>query len=674
MITSLGVGSGLDINGLLTQLLAAERQPVTFRLDRKEVGLQAELSALGSLKSALAEFRTAQTSLADIGGFNAVSINADDTELFTATGDSDASIGKYSVEVTNLAQSQKLASKAFSSTTEAIGSGTLNFRFGTYDSGANSFTTNAEKPAKSVVIDPANSSLQGIRDAVNEAEIGVNASIIDDGTGKRLVFSTDDTGASNGLQITVSGDSVGDDVDDSGLSQLAYDPTASAGSGKNLTETVVAEDAQLIVDGLTISRPSNSVSGMIEGVTLELHKEDPGKATILRVENDNDATFSATKSFVDAYNTLQQSLNTLTSFDEESDIRGPLLGDSAVRGIESQVRRLLGSPIQGLTGALVSPADAGIETQQDGTLVLDETKLKDAIDKDTFGVARLFADAGATSDSLSRFSGFTKNSVAGNYAVTVTQLATQGQFTGSTMSAFPLTVDTDNDEFTIRIDGTVSGSITLTQGAYADGDALAAEVQSRINGDTNLNDAGHSVAVSFVTDHLEIVSSQYGSVSKVEVLSVDTNSAASLGLSIGGGTDGVDVVGTIGGIDAAGSGRTLTGKGDASGIAMDVLGGALGDRGTLSFSHGMAAQLRDLMDTMLGADSLVELRIDGLNDRISSVGDDRAALDRRMERIESRLVKQFTSLDTLLGSLQSTSSFLTQQLAALPGPRQIRNN
>lgn len=673
-ISSPGIASGLDVVGLVNQLVAAEGQPAILRLDRKEANLTAEVSALGTLKSAVFDFQQAQNSLKDISAFQSNSAKSGRQDLFSVTADTEAVASGYNVEVTSLAQSEKLASKAFQNTTDEIGTGALTFRFGTYDSDANSFTANPDKSSHSIIIDSANNTLQGIRDAVNEGEIGVTASIINDGTGNRLVFSSVDTGAANGLQITVSGDSVGDNIDDTGLSQLAYDPTAAGvGSGKNLSQNVVAKDAVIVVDGITVTRSSNTLTGVIEGVTLNLIAEEPGTVTTLTVENDNDSISTAVSQFVDSFNTLKQTLDSLTGYDAETGVSGVLLGDATARSIESQIQRVLGVTIDGLSGPLRSLSDIGISTERNGTLVIDSTMLQEAIDENGLGVARLFADSGTASDSLIGFSGFSGDSITGEYAINIAQLATQGVYTGAATSGFPITVDSDNDTFSLEVDGINSQTISLTQGTYNNGAELAAELQSQISGDSSLGDAGISVVVNYQSDHLEIVSSRYGSTSSVDFVSVDTNSSSTLGLSVGAGTAGTDVTGTIGGLNATGSGQTLTGTGDASGISIQVLGGTLGDRGNISIGRGIASQLEALV-TALTSNNLLDTRIDGLNDRISDISDDRETLDRRLAVIEERFLAQFSALDVLIGQLQSTSTFLTQQLANLPGPRRVDAN
>ncbi|HEC17348.1 MAG TPA: flagellar hook protein [Sedimenticola sp.] len=671
-ITATGIGSGLDIEGIVQQLVLAERTPVDQRLDSKEEDIQARITAFGSLKSGLSSFQSALADLTTAAGFQKTSVTSSNSSVFTATASGSVTPGDFSIEITSLAQSHKLASKAFANTTDAVGTGVLTFRFGTYDSGANTFTANPDKTIETVTIDGTNNSLQGIRDAVNAADIGVSASIVNDGSGYRLLFKSDDSGAANSLEVTVSDTGDSNDLDDAGLSQLAYDPTAAGvGSGKNLSQTSEAKDAAFSIDGLAMTRSTNTVTGAIEGVTLELKAQTSGTPETLSVGQDKAAVSSMIGSFVSGYNTLKGVLESLAGYDAATQTGGVLMGDSLINGVGNQINTILSGAVSGLTGKYTALSQVGITTQADGTLELDDSVLSAALNDNFDAVARVFAATGEPTDALINFTGASSATKAGDYAVTVTQLATQGSYTGAATSGFPLTVDASNDTFEIKVDGVQSGTITLTQKSYASGTELAAELQSRINADSALKNASVDVVVSFNTDHFEITSSRYGSASKVEFTAVE---GSGLGLSVGAGTDGVDVAGTIGGVAATGSGRELRGTGDADGLQLDVLGGALGDRGTVSFTRGVADQLDSSLDAYLGTDNLIDMRTDGLDTTLDSISDQRDRLDERMLSLEARYRAQFTALDLLVSQLQSTSSFLTQQLSNLPGAYKVKSS
>ena len=234
-ITASGMGSGMDINSLVSQLVAAERQPAATRLDRREAALQTQISAIGNFKGALSKFQSTLSGLKNAdtfqGGAKATVAN---DKLFTASASKSAPAGSYSVKVEQLAQSQRLATSAdhrFKNLTDPVGTGTLTFQFGTYGGTAANptFTANPDQSIKTVTIDASNNTLSGVMKAINDAKIGVQASIVNDGGGYRLVLGSTATGAANSLKITAA-DGDGNHTDLAGLSLLAHDPTLIDGA------------------------------------------------------------------------------------------------------------------------------------------------------------------------------------------------------------------------------------------------------------------------------------------------------------------------------------------------------------------------------------------------------------------------------------------------------------
>ncbi len=560
--------------------------------------------------------------------------------------------------MTALASAHTLASAAdgsYTDVTDEVGTGSLTFKFGTTALGPYSFTQNPDKATETVTIDASNNSLEGIRDAVNSADIGVSASIVYDGDEYRLTFVSAETGAANSLQITVDDTGDGVDTDNNGLSRLAYN-----GGALNMEQTAAAQDAALTVNGIPISSATNVVADAIEGVTLTLKAAGTSSVTL---SQDDSAALDAAKAFVNGYNALASSIDTLSGYNADTEQGGILIGDATTRNISSQLRRILGGAIGGVGGAYNSLATVGITTDAfTGKLQLDESKFNEALTNDADSVARLFAATASASDALVRYDGAGAATVVGDYAVNITQLATQGSYTGADIASF--TVDADNDTFAIKLDGIDSGTITLTQGSYT-ATSLAAELQARINGDSELSANGVSATVTVASNKLLIKSDRYGSASTAEITSVDTSTAATLGLSVAAGSDGLDVAGTIGGIAATGAGRFLTGTGNADGLKIEILGGATGDRGTLNFTRGYADLIARLISDMLESNSALDSRSEGLETEIEAIAAQRQAFDRRMSVFESRVRAQFTALDGLLGQLEVTSTFLTQQLAGL---------
>lgn len=664
MVSAPGIGSGLDVNGIVSQLMAAERQPLAA-LTKQELVYTQKLSAFGQLRSALAGFQSALNDLSNGSKFQALSASSSDTQVLTASASGKAIPASYQIEVTQLAQQHKLATAGYATTDELVGSGTLTIQFGTYDSVGNTFTANADKAAKSITIDPANNTLAGIRDAINAANAGVTATIVNDGsaTGNRLVLTSADSGAANSLKISVA-DGDGNSLDGSGLSTLAFDPTAAVGSGKNLSQVAAARNAQLAIDGIAVSQATNTVSNAIEGVTLSLNQTNVGETLTLAVSRDKGAVTDAVQAFVNSYNGASSTLKKLTAFNGPGAQNGVLLGDGTTRAIQVQMRSLLNTSIDN-GSELTTLSQIGVSFNIDGTLSLDSAKLNTAIDTKFDDIAALFAKAGKTTDSLVSYSASTSKTLPGTYAVSVSQLATRGLTEGSQAASLTVTAGV-NDQLDLTVDG-LAVSVTLGAATYASADALAAEIQSKVNGATGTSG---SVLVSQAGGVLSLVSARYGSASQAAV--TGGSAMTSLFGAAPVTTGGVDVTGTINGAAASGNGQTLTGAtGNASeGLALLIAGGALGARGNVSFSLGYAFQLGQYLDTTLGADGLLKSRTDGLDSSMKRLDERQEQLEARLVQIEKRYRAQFTALDAMLSSMNNTSNFLAQQLANLPGSSQ----
>ncbi|MEM1404372.1 MAG: flagellar filament capping protein FliD [Pseudomonadota bacterium] len=677
MVAATGIGSGLDIEGLVTQLVNAERVPPETRLTNREAELTSELSAFGTLQGALSNFQSSVRNLTNASTFDQRSGSSSNSDAVTATVESNAAVGTFNVNVDQLAAAQSLASESFSSASEEVGEGTLTFRFGTVTATPetstpqtfDNFELNADRSTATVTIDSSNNTLEGVRNAINEADIGVSAAIVNDGTGFRLLLSSEESGAANALELRVDDTGDGIDSDASGLSRLAFNEDAN-----NLSQTVAATDANFTVNGLSLTSASNTVEEVIDGISLTLRETTDAPVQITATQNEG-AVRSAIESFVSSYNNVVNVTNNLTSYDAETNVAGPLQGDFSARSIVTQIRNAISEGANGFGGPFSSLSELGITTQADGTLSIDDADLNAALRDNFESIRGVFAEFGATTDAGVQFNGGSTATQVGSYEVVVTQLATRGILQGSSITEptvpSPLTIDGDNDSLEITVDGVASGTISLTQGTYDSGDALAAELQSRINGDSNLTSAGVSVSVSFSGDNrLEITSSRYGSASNVEITSVGTTSAATLGLAVGQGVDGVDVAGTIGGVAATGSGQSLRASddSDAAGINLTITGGNLGSRGNIEFSTGVAVGLNGLLENFLSSDGLINLRTTGIQESVDRIGDDREALELRLDALEARYRAQFNALDSLLANLQSTGDFLLTQLESIPLP------
>ncbi|WP_295628330.1 flagellar filament capping protein FliD [uncultured Nitrosomonas sp.] len=654
MLSSPGIGSGLDVTGIVSQLMALERRPLAS-LDTKEAKQQTQLTAFGSLKGALSSFQSSLSALANPEKYTAKTASLADTTLANVSATSTTATGSYSMEIQTLAQSHKLKSANFATTGTTIGSGTITIQFGTYSGGA--FTLNPDKAAQSISISSDNSSLAGIRDTINLANAGVTASIVNDGTGNRLVIASTDTGLSNALKITTN-DTDTNDTDNVGLSQLNYD--ASTGGTTNLTETVAASNATLVIDGILINKASNKITDAIEGVTLDLLKTNTGTTTTLNLSRDTASAQSAVSSFVKAFNDLNKTIVDLSKYDAATKRASILTGDSTVRSIQTQLRNTISDPLTTAGGGLSILTEVGVSFQANGTLKFDSTALSQVLNDPTKDISTLFASVGKTSDSLVSFISAKPDTNNGKHSLDISQIATQGTAAGSTPAALIINTGV-NDTLNFTING-VSASVTLATGTYT-ATSLSAEIQSRINGAPEISAAGIKVALSESAGKLTITSDQFGAASTVSI--TGGNGKQDL-FGIPVETSGVDVAGTINGVTATGSGQILTGDADSSGLTLKISGGTTGARGNVDFAHGFAAKLGKLVDDMLKS-NLIDNRIDGINSSIKDIESQREALNQRLEGVEKRIRAQFSALDATIVSMTQTSNFLQQQLSRLPG-------
>ena len=674
-----GVGSGLDIEGLIGQLMAAERVPVERRLIARETEITQDISALGSLKGALSAFQSTLSSVNAIDTYEKRVASSSNVSAATVSATSDAAVGTYNLTVESLANAQSLAVRnQFSSVNEAVGTGTLTFTFGTTSYTADTstpvntandtydgFVEKAGAASKTVTIDSTNNTLSGVRDAINAANIGVSAAIVNDGTSFRLLISSNSTGAENSLQISVSDSGDSNDTDQSGLSRLAFN--GSAGT-TNVYQTTAASDAAFTINGLSLTSTGNTVTDAVTGLTLTL-KETTSAAEISVTDNKGGIK-QAINTFVSGYNDLITTLNQLTSYDAATGARGALQGDFSARSIFSQLRSTLGNAADGYKGALSRLPEIGITSTATGTLAVDDTKLTSALESnfdDVTGVLAHFAEPAAGSGIS--VADFTETTAKGEYTVAVSSLATSGKMAATVPSAgFPITIDSSTDSFVATIDGTASGTITLSNQAYANLAAIATELQTKINADATLRAAGKAVTVSVSGNDIEIRSNSLGSTSTVAMVNAGTDTTiVALGLALATTTNGTDLVGTIDGVAGTASGNTLKGAvgTTASGLSLDI---SSTTGGTVTVSYGVADQLDTWLASLLGDDNVLDSRITSLNTRISEISDERTAAERRFDAIEKRYRAQFNALDSLLNELNSTGSFISDQLANIPLP------
>ncbi|MBM3114208.1 flagellar filament capping protein FliD [Jeongeupia naejangsanensis] len=400
-------GSGLDINSIVSQLMQIEQQPIA-KLNTKEVSFQSQLSALGTVKGALSSFQSTVAALMDINKLNGVKATSSGTDVATVTASNTADLGNFSLDVLKLAQRQRLTSQAgqFTSGDQVlvpkgsdVAKAKLTFTFGKIDAAAtDGFKPNASAPAKSVDISDINGdgqiTLSEVRDAINkQSDLGVTASLVKDSDNSvRLVMTGANTGENYAFKVGVETTDAGGATVASDLSKLAFDPNGGTtdangnlvANGFTILKDGFAQNAQAKVNGIDVSSASNTLTDVVGGLTITLLKtttDTNNKSTPIQInsQRDSGAIKSALSAFVKAYNDVQTSITSVAGYNADTKASGILQGDASVRGVQNQLRSMLGEAFGGSDQAIKTMSQLGIAFQSDGKLALDSTKLDKAV-------------------------------------------------------------------------------------------------------------------------------------------------------------------------------------------------------------------------------------------------------------------------------------------------------
>ena len=373
-LSSPGIGSGLDVNSIVTQLVSLERRPIE-NLQVKAATLQTRLSGIGQLQGALAGLQDAAKKLATPSTYDAMSVTSSDSASVTAalSSGTSPSLGTFSVAVTSLAAGQTLVSGSgqFTAATQTVGSGTLTLELGQWLPG-DVFSPKSGSTPSAVTI-AAGDSLSAIKDKINAANAGVSASLVTDANGVRLSLQSTATGAVNGFRLTVADDD-GINTDATGLSRLAYDPGNAAAQ---MTRTVAAADAVALVNGIEVKSANNVFDGAIQGLSFTAKKVTTANVN-LTAGKDTAAVRQAVNGFVSAYNAVSRFLSEQTKYDPATKQAGLFQGNGAVVGILNQLKsKTVESTTSSATFNTLS--SMGIEVQRDGTLQVASAKLDKAL-------------------------------------------------------------------------------------------------------------------------------------------------------------------------------------------------------------------------------------------------------------------------------------------------------
>jgi flagellar hook-associated protein 2 len=764
--TITGINSKLDTTSIIDALLTYEKQNITLAQYNQTVKTN-QITTYQAINTRLLAFQTQAALLSRTDTFDQTKISVSDEDYLTATAGSNVGVGTYSLNIIALAQNHQIASQGFSKEEAAkIGTGTITIAVG-------------DGSSKTITIDSGSGTLEGIKNAINSAKVGVTASVINDGTTSnpyRLLLTSNTTGAKN--KITVSSDLSGTKIPD--FSSTSFDQveklsfaaaatstpllgtTASYTGSQNKTYTFTvggtgtqtvgsgditlnwtdgtnngsiivssadtevelsgtgsdglklsfaagtlvaddkfqvqsfapllqqAQDAQISMGStsgggspITVTSESNFVTDLIPGVTLNLKQVTTTSPITVNVDRDVTEIEKQVDDFVTKFNDVLDALDEQFTYDSTAtDKTGVLFGDSTLMMVQNSLRNKVSSKIDGLDTKYKMLADIGIRFDSTGKLsVADRSKLETAITDNPDDLQKLLTSSGSSSNSKISFLSLTdktKTSSSG-YDVDITQAAEQGYLRGSSIvnpATTPLVIDSTNKNLTLKVDGVISNTITLTENTYSSSAALVSELQQKINADDKIG--GRGVVVSYFDNgaegYLILTSGSYGKNSKVEIEGGTANSAlVKLGLALGQVFDGKDVAGTINGEKATGSGQILTGKDGNSTTAglklkveLTTANLQTGNDATIKIFRGVATQAQNMVNSLTkDTDGTIARRTKALQTQVDDIKSQVDEMNAAMELKRQRLADEFTQMETLIGQLNSVSDYLTSAIASL---------
>lgn len=652
IISSLGIGV-YNPKSIAEALANAETIGRKSTIEENQTKLTNKLTAYNTIKSAMEGLKVGLGDLAKASSFSQKSLTSSDSTAVSASVNSTVSAGTYEVQVINRAKAHTMATQSFASQMTTIGEGTLTLSVG--------------GSSQDIDIGAGNNTLSAIKESINNAKMGISASVVNDGSGYRLLLTAQNSGAANVISMSVTDDD-GGDSDNAGLSALV----------SGVTSPSVAQNASFKVNGLTLSSSSNQISGAIDGVTLNLNKENT--TSTISVVADTSTVKDSVKSVIEDYNAMKSIMDNYTTYakDEKDPTKGILAGDSTISQLRFQMRSMLNFKSSDSSSPVQSMADIGVKTQLDGSLVLDEATLNSVLSESPEGVAKLFASVAEPSSSLVRFKNATDRTNADTFDVSITQVAQQGSYTGTGSAGTatdPVAIASTNNTFKLKLNGVESNVLTVGAGSYTKS-SMATYLQGLINNDSNLKakDAKISVSYNDTTNAFDFLTDKYGSVAKIEFTDVGSDLAVQLGLEVKTGTAGKDVAGTLTGSTInpdtslpygyvfLGTGQQVKINSYLSGspkdLEFDVLGNA--DGSTLTVTKGYASGLSSKIDTMLDSKiGLIGNKITNVTKSNTLLGDQLTKVQEKYDALVQKYVYQFGMVNALQSQMTALSDSLT---------------
>lgn len=638
-----GLSSGLQTDEIISKIMEYARRPQE-QVAANKTEAQTRLTAWQDLNTRVLALKVKCDAISQSSGFGLMATTSSDSTIVRATASATAAPGDYYLKVTQRAQTHQIASQsgAYTSANDIVGTGTVAIAL----ENGTSFE---------VTLDTNNNTLGALRDAINKANGGVSASIMNAGTTSapdyRLVLTSTATG------------------EEAGMSSVTVNLTGGTAPTFDLDNPVQsAQNAIVVIGGgndatpITIEKSSNTITDVIPGVTLNIAGEDATKTIKISVSRDINAVKQSISNFVGMYNDLVDAIKDQTYYDSATEDSGALLGDYQIQSIQMAIESAVGSAVDGLSTQFRSLAAVGITTTSTGELSIDDAELTAALTDHPQDVARLFdADMDSNSSYVSYVAATPETSASGSagWAVTVTQAAQRARVTAGAEMSGTLAADES-----LTVNGV---AVELTVGMDID-DVISAI--NAVSSDTSVLALKTGADGTGTGNYLTLRRVQYGSAYEVRVIS---------SLAAGGGTTGigdslvtatgVDVAGTINGEAGTGLGQILSlsssSTNAAKGLSLLISSSGPLDSVNVKYTKGIGASLRDLLVDMTSTDGAMTTAQDGITDYITDLEDQIADMEERLEAQELRLYEQFTAMESRLAELQAQGNYISAQLNAL---------
>jgi flagellar hook-associated protein 2 len=654
-----GLVSGLDTATIIEGLVSLQQSQVE-RLNAKKNEIQVKQQAFQGIEGRLLSLRSKMSRLnrSTDSVFSVRSATSSQESIISAKAGNDAVEGTYNLKVTSLAKAHQIGSQGFASTSTSIPQGTISIQVG-------------DRPVNEITIDSSNNTVGGLVQAINSQSDDISAAIVNDqasGT-DRILLTSKYTGAANEISVTgnyapASREQVVPDF--SGLAiQEATNAAIQLGSGPG---------------AITAEYETNTVDGLIADVTLDLLSVDANQDVVISVTRDNEKATTAISEFVEEYNSLIGFIEEQTAYNPENNVASPLLGNRSVSSLKNQLGSMLTEAVPGVASGLNRFSQLGIEIDGTGRLSLNSSRLESVLNGEVEGIdsediPRLFGMTGQSNVSGIEFILGSTRTVASTtpYEIDILQAAEQGKATATNDLAASIVIGSANKELLISVDGAASETLVLTEGTYTP-EQLAEHVQSVINSSAEL--ANRDVSVSLDGAKLEISSLSYGTSSRIGSLS--GTALSDLGFDGSESGTGKDVAGSfiVDGVveTATGSGRILIGDQDNENTAdlqirvtLDPSQINTGVEGEIVINRGVTSRIDQYLSDFLNPSTgSIKSINEGFDLRVESI---EASIERVNQISDSKreyLIEQFSALERVLSELQTTSSFLTSQLGALP--------